>query len=419
MLLAMAVVKIAIETCNNLELKREILCVLGSDYDINKNSYTHDRKKQWDEIVEKKAAVILENLGLTKQLQEKVMGIILLVGMRMLAWAEYHEGTLGFSREYSVNFLNGSFFTPQGIIDNKNVAEELIKVENLSIKQKYKLACLYCFTEHIPDLYRQMNEKEKEEFYDAKNPRSIKQPELVKFWSYYLMSEIDKLKGEKSLDQYRLEKAAEGGSKAAVEYCLERTNLKRKKNAIIDAAVETVKNRIIRGPNASGTIFDNIRNDWIVFSDQRYKDSEESWIPSDYYVDILHSLLSKMGDDQKIEFLKKDIEGVNYKEDSFKNNRHSRTLEYFLNWPYQDYFIKTAELMWEFLPERSFADLLMKICNKIESKKEENLKYGEGKSFDYRKLFREFWSQSPGRCKKYVLNDNEITYPNGKKEILK
>lgn len=31
-----AVVKIAIEICNTPELKREILCAPGSDYDINK-----------------------------------------------------------------------------------------------------------------------------------------------------------------------------------------------------------------------------------------------------------------------------------------------------------------------------------------------------------------------------------------------
>lgn len=396
MLLAedIAAVKVAIEICNNPELKREILCASGSDYDINKGSYEYGSKKQWNEIVEKKATVILENLGIAKQLQEKVMGIVHLVGVRMLTWAEYHEGTLGFSREYSVNFLNNSFFTQQGIIDNKKAAEKLMKDESLNIKQKYKLACLYCFTDHIPALYRQIT---KEEFYDAERP---KQPELVKFWSYYLMGEIDKLKGEKNLDQYRLEKAVESGSKAAVEYCLEKTNLRRKKDAIVDAAVEAVKSRLRAGPYTE--------EDWVIFRNQRYKDSEESWVPSDYYVDILSFLLSKMGEDQQIEFLKQDIKGAKYKRERFKDQRRSRVLEYFLNWPYQDYFMKKAKLIWEFLPERDYAVLLLRICDKIESKKEEHLKYGEGKSYDYRGLLKEFWCQSPERYKRYVFSNQKV-----------
>ncbi|WP_353274787.1 hypothetical protein [Wolbachia endosymbiont (group A) of Ennomos erosarius] len=156
----------------------------------------------------------------------------------------------------------------------------------------------------------------------------------------------------------------------------------------------------------------------VVFRDQRYKDSEEIWLPSDYYVDILCSLLSRMREDQKIKFLKKDIEDINCKKNPLRNPRHSRTLEYFLSWPYQNYFMKTAELMWKFLPERDYAVLLLKICDKIESK-DETLKYGEEKSFDYRKLLREFWNQSPEHYKKYVLNDKEITYRNGNKKTLK
>ncbi|MDX5462121.1 MAG: hypothetical protein O7157_00915 [Wolbachia endosymbiont of Tetragnatha montana] len=397
MLLAkdIAAVKTAIEICNNPELKREILCAPD---DINKGNYQYGSKKQWNEIVEKKATVILKNLGLPEKLQEKVMGIVHLVGVRMLTWAEYHEGTLGLSREYSIDFLNSSFFTQQGIIDNKKAAEELMKDESLNIKQKYKLACLCCFTNHIPALYRQMTKEDKEEFYDTERP---KQPELVKFWSYYLMGEIDELKGEKNLDQYRLEKAVESGSKAAVEYCLERTNLRRKKDAIIDAAVEAVKCRVRAGPYTE--------KDRVVFRNQRYKDSEESWVPSDYYVDILSFLLSKMGEDQQIEFLKKDIEGVKYKREPFEDSRRSRVLEYFLNWPYQNYFMKTAGLMWEFLPERNYAALLLKICDKIESK-DGTLKYDEEKSYDYRGLLKEFWYQSPERYKRYVLSNQEVTY---------
>ncbi|KAG8170475.1 hypothetical protein JTE90_007967 [Oedothorax gibbosus] len=392
-----AVVKIAIEICNNPELKREILCASGSDYDINKGNYQYGSKKQWNEIIEKKATIILRKLDLPKKLQEKVMGIVPSVGMRMLTWAEYHEGTLGFLREYSVNFLNSSFFTQQGIIDNKKAAEELMKDESLNIKQKYKLACLYCLTDHIPALYRQMT---KEEFYDTERPQRISQSELVKFWSYHLMGEIDKLKGEKNLDQYRLEKAVESGSKAAVEYCLERTNLRRKKDAIVDAAVEAVKCRVRAGPYTE--------KDRVVFRNQRYKDSEESWVPSDYYVDILSFLLSKMGEDQQIEFLKQDIKGAKYKRESFGDQKRSRVLEYFLNWPYQDYFMKTVGLMWKFLPERDYAVLLLRICDKIESKKEEHLKYGEGKSYDYRGLLREFWYQSPERYKRYVFSNQKV-----------
>lgn len=400
MLLAkdIAAVKTAIEICNNPELKREILCAPD---DINKGSYEYGSKKQWNEIVEKKATVILKNLGLPEKLQEKVMGIVFSVGMRMLTWAEYHEGTLGFSREYSIGFLNSSFFTQQGIIDNKKAAEELMSDENLSIEQKYKLACLYCFTDHIPALYRQMTKEDKEKFYSTR-PQWIKQPELVRFWSYHLMGEIDKLKGEKNLDQYRLEKAIASGSKAAVEYCLEKTNLGRKKDAVVDAAVEAVRCRVKAGPYTE--------KDWVVFRNQRYKDSKESWVPSDYYVDILCFLLSKMREGQQIEFLKKDIEGVDYKRESFGDQKRSRVLEYFLNWPYQDYFMETAGLMWEFLPERNYAVLLLRICDKIEPEKEKNLKYGEEKSYDYRGLLKEFWYQSPERYKRYVLSNQEVTY---------
>ncbi|GFY70086.1 ANK_REP_REGION domain-containing protein [Trichonephila inaurata madagascariensis] len=85
----------------------------------------------------------------------------------------------------------------------------------------------------------------------------------------------------------------------------------------------------------------------------------------------------EMGEDQQIEFLKQDIKGAKYKRESFGNQKRSRILEYFLNWPYQDYFMKTAGLMWEFLPERDYAVLLLRICDKIKPRKEVNLKYVE------------------------------------------
>lgn len=218
----MAALIAAIGVCNRHELKKEILRTPGSYFDINKGNdqYGFRSKTLWNKVVEKKAAVILENLGIGKRLQEKVMGLVFSVGMRMLYWAEYHEATIGLPSEYSVRFLNNSFFTQQGIIYNKKAVEELMKDETLNVNQKYKLTCLYCFADRIPVLYRQMTKKE---FYDAERPQKSKQPELVKFWSYFFMGEIDKLKGERDLDQFRLEKAVESGHIAAVEYCLEKT----------------------------------------------------------------------------------------------------------------------------------------------------------------------------------------------------
>lgn len=388
MLSAIAIVKIAVEICNSPELKKEILY---TSHTISEKSDEQERKKQWNETVEIKARTILKNVGLPEKLQEKVMAIVPLVGMRMLTWAEYHEGTLGFSREYSIEFLNSSFFTQQGIIDNKKAADELMNDKHLSIEQEYKLACIYCFTDHILALYRQMTKEEQEKFC-SNRPQLIKQPESAR--SYYLMvGRVDKIEGQ-SVDQYRLEKSVKSGSKAAVEYCLERTNL-RKKDAVVDAAVEAVRNRILA-----------MEDDCIVFRNQRYDYSKGLWwVPCDYYIDILCFLLSKMGDDDQIEFLKKDIEGVKYKIQPFAKNRRSRVLEYFLSWPYQAYFMKTAELMWEFLPESAYAILLLKVCDKIESEKQKNFKYCEENIYDYRRLLKEFWIQSPERYKRYLFSN--------------
>ncbi len=401
-----AAVKVAVDVCNHIDVKKEILCAHWLDYDTFKSGWNDDRKKQWNNIVEKKAVVVIESLCLPKQLEERVANMINPIAMRMLSWAKYHEGTFDFSRSYSINFLNSSLFTSHGTIDNKIAAEELVRDESLGIYQRYRLACIYFLKRCIPNLWQQMPEEYRSSFYNIKGPEKVNQPELVRLWSYYLMGKINELIGREIIGKenlfwrYAFEKAVESGNEVVARCCWGGFSPRRREELVIDAAMKIIQNRARRGEDVIRSIFSNITDDRIVFRDQKYDDRKESWIPSDYYIDILCFLLSEMREDQKVKFFKKDIEIMGY----------SRVLKYFLDWPYQNLFMEVAKLMWEILPEKNYADLLLKITDKIEIKKgcSTRLKHREEESHDYRILLKEFWCQSSDHYKRYVLSDKKI-----------
>ncbi|KAF8770206.1 hypothetical protein HNY73_017765 [Argiope bruennichi] len=66
---------------------------------------------------------------------------------------------------------------------------------------------------------------------------------------------------------------------------------------------------------------------------------------------------------------------------------------HFLEWPRQKYFMAVVNRMRHYLFERRFGDLLERIFERD---------HGDFKDYDYKKLFMEFWLQSPLKSKAYV-----------------
>ncbi|KAG8192653.1 hypothetical protein JTE90_009684 [Oedothorax gibbosus] len=255
------------------------------------------------------------------------------------------------------------FWTPQGTIDKKKTAEALIKDESLDITKRYKLACIYCLKSDVDGLWNNIPEDQKKSFYSEKDPGDVRQQGLVVLWTYDIKKEVTKLDNmiakrwrKCTPYQYAFEYAALGGNKAATEHFLQKLTPKEREESLVRTAGYVAKKRC-------GSV------------------SNRTDFPKEHYTDVLCFLLSQMDGRQQIEVFK---------------SYSSEVLECFLDWPWQSFFMETAEHMWTFLPKDGYDYLLGVIIDKV---------VDGYRDCNYQKLFGEFWQQSPISYKRYVINE--------------
>ncbi|XP_015914156.2 uncharacterized protein [Parasteatoda tepidariorum] len=398
------IVEIALKICCDNEFKIEIFSTAYSDH-----IKPIDCKEEWDEMVENRALNFLRAYNVEENQQESVIGAVFSIALRMLVWIEYHVGTFNFPREFCVEFLEPSLFTPEGIIDSQKVATNITEI-TFSNLQDFQLASYYCQMERIPELFQNLSEKDKKLVYDANNPHLIFQPDIIKFWSYYYMGDIDKLQEEDvKIDQYRLKTAIASGSQVAVEYCLRIMSLKTKQSNLVDTAVSIITLRMQRELKAKEPN-SNFVNDSVVFRSRNYSCKTDLWTPDYFLSDIFHSLLSRMSVSEKFDMLRKLFITIKFDTLNLKN-KYIKVLDLFLCWPYQDQFLELMKLSWKHLPKRAFGGLLLEIVNRI-APEMGYFWYGEGKICNYRKLLMDIWTASPASFKRYVFSDKKRSFQN-------
>ncbi|WP_265040588.1 hypothetical protein [Wolbachia endosymbiont (group A) of Ectemnius continuus] len=318
-----------------------------------------ERREKWQEI-EDKVIEKIPQLPQPEPLKKEILGFVKPIGLQILKWMEYHDENC----YLGIDLPNELCWTPQGAVDKKKTAEALIKDENLDITRRYRLACIYCLEDDVRELWNSMPQRKKAAFYNEGHPSFSKEHELVVFWTYDIKGEVAKLNGlikkikgkEISPYQFAFEYAAVGGNKAASEYFLQKLTPGEREESLVRYA-GYVANR---------------RSDCV---------SNPTDLPKEDYADVLCFLLSQMNEEQQMEVFERYPYEV---------------LKCLLDWPWQGFFMETANHMWGFLPEEDYNLLLRIIVNKV---------IDGYKDCNYQKLFEEFWQQSSMTHKAYVIDE--------------
>ncbi|RDD35197.1 hypothetical protein Wcon_00664 [Wolbachia endosymbiont of Cylisticus convexus] len=316
-----------------------------------------ERRKEW-QVVEDRVIEKIPGLLLPGPLEKKVLNFIKPIGLEILKWREYHDQ----NSYLGIDLPNELCWTSQGTVDQKKTAEVLIKDENLDITIRYRLACIYCLEDDIRELWNKIPENRRKSFYSEEDPRKVRQQELVVLWTYDIKGEVNKLdnmierrwQSKCSPYQYAFEYAAVGGNKAAAEYFLQKLTSREREESLVRSAGYVANRRCNSSRN---------RTD----------------LPKECYADVLCFLLSQMDKEQEAEVFK---------------GYPRKVLKCFLDWPWQNLFMETANRMWDFLSEEDYNYFLRETVDKVI----------EGhKDYDYQKLFGELWQQSPNASQRYVI----------------
>lgn len=182
----------------------------------------------------------------------------------------------------------------------------LVKKQNVDISMRYKLACIYCLEDDIPELWDRLHVKLRESlsFEDCLDKSS--QREIVIFW----INGIREERWSNPFFSYKsvFESYAKTGNKAATEFFLQKLTPTEREATLVKTA------KYVTDP------------------------------------DVFFYLLTEMDERQQREIFRSDP---------------YRVLECFLEWPVQSFFIEMADLLWDFLPKWDYCVLLKIIIDKI------------------------------------------------------
>lgn len=319
-----------------------------------------ERKIIWQKI-EDKVTEKMTQLTIPISLKDKMLGYIQSVGLQILRWMEVHHR----KRKCCVNLdLPNEFcWTSQGIIDKKKTAEMFIRDHSIDVTTRYKLACIYCLEDDILELWNELSENDRKYFYNEHDPSKVPQQHLVVLWTYIIKGKTAKICNMArriwnigySFYSFAMQCAISSGSKAAVEYFLQKLNWRN--NSLLEMASTAAQER---------------------------SDMETADTPNEYTSEILLFLLSQMSSEQQIEL---------FKDYSFP------VLLSLLDWPGENSFVETTSHALKCLPENFYVALMRASVFKK--------KFGN-KDHNYQKMFEEVWQQIPSIHKSHFINDPHI-----------
>lgn len=316
-------------------------------------------REKW-KLIEVKVIKNALHLPQPELLKHKVLEFVLPIGLEILKWIKYNHGSC-----YSVDLPNEFHWTLQGTIDKTKTAEALMGDEKIDVRTRYNLACIYCLENRVQELWNKIPENHRNIFHDTEDPIKIMQKDLVYLWTndlYRIMAMAGKLddchfQHSSFTSLYAFRFAVTNGNIAAVEYFLPKLSPTDRDAALINAAKEV----------ASRCCEYNVVNN---------KDPCK-----EYSNEILCFLTSHMREEQQSEIIKGFPFGV---------------LKCFLNWPFQNCFIKNADLALGFLSEERYLTLLELIINKV---------LCGFRDCDYQNLFSELWNRGLTNYKTYVMDE--------------
>ncbi|CAL1285199.1 unnamed protein product [Larinioides sclopetarius] len=339
-----------------------------------------DYQKYWCENVECKVSDKISKLQLPETSTKQLRQILKPIGLEILRWKKYHEDYLNDSSEvfeyFDVPILEKLCFTAVGTVDYRKTAEELVRCNVIDILKRYKLACLYCLDHYISEFWNELPQEKRIYFYseDEDDRLHIKIPLLQFCWPYIIKGEEYKLVGMPESSsrepnvfyQHIFTYSSFAGNKTAVKYFFQKLSLEKREACIVNAV-----------RHALGTGVGELNN--------------YPWrFPKENVSEVVCYLLSLMTPEQQTLIF---------------SLRPADVLGCFLDWPWQDAFLDTAEAMWTWMQcddlerrARNYNNLLNKMERKIQN-------------FDYclPNLYQKFFLRSSSDFRKYFV-DRECYY---------
>ncbi|CAL1290572.1 unnamed protein product [Larinioides sclopetarius] len=317
--------------------------------------------EQWQKTVENVVKEKVPILLLPDSLREELVRVIKPIGPEILKWRLYHESLIS----DACLVLDQLCWTSLGKVDYRKTAEILIRQERVTIISSYKLACIYCLSDHIQIIWEKLSEDSKKLFYDEENILWIKQPEPVITWSCLLKGEEAKLnvlinrknfERKRTMYQYAFEGAALSGNKTATEYFFQKLTFEERDASVLKITQLVAVKRC--------------------FDVHRYPYD----FPKENFCDVLSYLLSQLNEEEQIQIFKK---------------QPYRTLRCFMDWPWQDVFMQVIGLMWSYLPDNKYKTLMRILASNRTMT-----------GYNYPHLFGELFLHAPSRHKKCIIDDN-------------
>ncbi|GBM33949.1 hypothetical protein AVEN_79841-1 [Araneus ventricosus] len=338
----------------------DILASIGNlrhEYDFE-DSYS---LKVWRETVEDKMSDKILKLGLPKPLTKQMMDTSKPMCKQVSGWKGFHEAYLLDSNRSShlhfhVPILEKLCWTAAGTVDYPKTAEELVCSDVIDNVKRYKLACLYCLEEYIPQLWQELPTNKKTHFRNEKDPLQIERLALQFWWPYIIKGEESKLdnltrsyrEDQLTFHQYAFQYSATKGNKIAADFFFQKLSDEDKEASLIRATRALIA--------SLNTLPNTLNYDYGKF-------------PKEKVFEMLRYLLSVITSDQQMQIFLEEPDEV---------------LRCFLHWPLQDQFSEIADIIWDFLHERSYNSLLLEMYESFQNS-----------SHYFQTLFQEFFPRIP------------------------
>ncbi|CAL1299527.1 unnamed protein product [Larinioides sclopetarius] len=312
-------------------------------------------QSQWLETVDWVITDKMSKLELPESLSKQIIPILNAVGTEILKWKLFHKQFLcGYEENYDLHVVVDKLcWTSAGAVDDRKTAEAIVRSDVLDIVKRFKLACLYCLEDYIPGLWEELPEKNKKTFCNERDISRVETPHLQSFLPCILNSYSALEHIQATAPRNSFEYAALCGLKTLTEYCFGKLSKEERESSLVRTATHVVK---ARNPSPLSE-----------FEPMQEKLS-----------DVLVYLLSLMTPEERMRIFKKLPCGV---------------LRCFLDWPWHEFFLDTADVIWTFLPKSKYKDLLEKIGSHIA-----NL------GFYFPNFFQEFFLRSPRNFRKSFVD---------------
>ncbi|GFT30191.1 uncharacterized protein NPIL_551781 [Nephila pilipes] len=441
--------QVAVNLCQEIAFKEVVLCLEKPTY-CNVMDETDEQWKgkyfltsleesipmpeirQWEYAVNEQCQRLTE--GLPCRLKYRVLAWMYRIALECLSCCWRQESCFGVSRYFLMDALTLKCWTKAGQLDEKKLAEQLLKDERLTVLKRYRMACKYGLRVHVHELWNRLTQKEKllipitnhivlqlrweyrkieregDDFqivelwnsltYEEKKSFVCNDPNspywsapFIKLWSN------KKDEHEEYWPEAAISIAVSCGNRAAVMSCWKKLKIHRQKKLVIEMAWRSVQ-------------------EWQKMKDrlEEYADWNENplltrhspsifikyfTLPS-YYIDLMCFFLLQMDEEQQLSFFKQACQ-----------SSYHIALECYLDWPHQDDFLPTISRLWGIMPMDMFRKCLLTLASKYvgDYRIEGFSSLGKGIcNYDYRSLLQTLWEETPEEYKRSVFDTDYEKY---------